>query len=91
MVDGTPTPFIEPKQLEYEIKKIRANHGGLLYLNCECGEIVDEGQILGQIRNLKGEVLQELYSPADGVLDFTHPQHIQQPGNSIFGVRRILG
>lgn len=91
MVDGNPETFIDPKQLEYEIKRIRAKHGGLLYLNCACGDIVKEGQMLGQIRNLKGEVLQELYSPADGVLDFTHPQHIQQPGNSVFGVRRVLG
>ena len=91
MISGKTETSLEPKQLKFDMQMIRAKQGGLLYLKCSCGDLVSKGQNLGCIKDLTGKVLQELLSPIDGVLDFTRPSHIIQPGNLIIGIRQILG
>jgi predicted deacylase len=72
------------------MRLVTAKHGGLLYLSCVCGERALKDQKLGEIRNLKGEVLQELIAPIDGLIHCVFPKHIKRPGERIVGMRRIL-
>ena len=90
MIDGKPIVLEEPKEMEFAIQSVKAKEGGLLHLECKCGDVVPKGKILGKIINLEGKVIQELASPAEGVIDFTHPKHICRPGDPLTGVRRIM-
>ena len=90
MIKGKPDIPYEPKKIEFKMHHIKAKHGGLLYLQCKYGEVASKGQKLGDIRNLKGEILQELIAPIDGIIHYTYPKHIKHPGDLILGMRRIL-
>jgi len=90
MLDGKPEIPDYQKQIELKIHNIYAEKGGLLYVNCKCGEIASKDQKLGEIITLKGEVLQELIAPVEGVIHYIFPKHVKNPGDLIIGIRRIL-
>lgn len=90
MIDGQPSIPPRQKQEEFEIHLVKAQHGGLLYLQCKCGQILSKGQKLGTVKNLKGQTLQEFTAPIDGIIHYMFPKHIKAPGERILGMRRIL-
>jgi hypothetical protein len=90
MVEGQPDIPYSPKQEEFKIYQIKARVGGLLYLNNKYGQMTHKNEKLGEIRNLKGEVIQELVSPIDGIVHYTYPKHIKKPGDIIIGIRKVL-
>jgi hypothetical protein len=90
MVDGKPTLPAKQRREEYKIHIVRAERGGLLYLNCRCGEMARKGQKLGDVKNLKGQTLQEVVAPIDGIIHYMFPKHIKNPGERILGIRRII-
>jgi len=90
MIEGRPETANTWIREEFQMHLITAKQGGLLYLNCACGDIASEGQKLGEIRNLRGEVLQELIAPIDGLIHYIFPKHIKRPGERVVGMRRIL-
>jgi hypothetical protein len=47
---------------------LRVKRGGIFYPEAKPGDIVKKGQKLGEIRDLKGETLEELISPVDGIV-----------------------
>ena len=66
MLDGTPE--IPPKAKVYNSYHLHAKRGGFSISNVRSGDLVKEGQILGVIKNLFGEVLEEIVVPTDGVV-----------------------
>lgn len=90
MIEGSPDIPCEPKKEEFQTHRIKAKQGGLLYLDGKYGEMASKGQKLGEIRNLKGEAIQELIAPIDGLIHATFPKHIKNPGETIIVMRRIL-
>jgi predicted deacylase len=90
MVEGAVDVSDQPKTEEFKMYQIKAKVGGLLYLNNKYGEFASKGEKLGEIKNLKGEVLQELISPIDGIVHCTFPKHVKQPGDLIIGMRKII-
>jgi hypothetical protein len=90
MIDGTPEIPAKPIRIAFKMPETTAKHGGLLYLDVTVGDVVTKGQKVGEIRNLKGEILEVLSAPGDGVIHSTWPKHIKQPGEIILAVRAIL-
>lgn len=88
MLEGEPevAPKITRITQEYTLV-LHAKVGGLLYMDVKYQDFVKKGQKLGEIRNLKGEVLQELTTPVDGYIHATWPKHIKQPGEMILNIR----
>jgi predicted deacylase len=89
MIDGTPDIPDEILVEEFHLHRITAEKGGLLYLDCKFGDIKTAGQKLGEIRNLKGETIQELIAPIDGIVHMIFPKHIKHPGETILGMRTL--
>jgi predicted deacylase len=90
MIPGKPEIPTKPIRIAYEMTQLHAKHGGLMYLDVKYGDIVKKGQKVGEIRNLKGETIEVLIAPGDGVIHTTFPKHIKQPGELILDVRQLL-
>ena len=90
MIEGDPELPYKPETEEFKMYQIKAKVGGLLYLNNIYGDFASKGEKLGEIRNLKGEVIQELIAPIDGIVHCTFPKHVKQPGELILGMRKVI-
>lgn len=90
MIDGKLSTPPRQKKEEFEIHIIKTQQGGLLYLDCKCGQMARKGQKLGVVKNLKGQTLQEVIAPIDGIIHYMFPKHIKNPGERILGMRRII-
>jgi predicted deacylase len=66
MIEGSP--IIPPKAKTYHPYHLYSDHGGFFISNVRSGDLVEEGQILGVIKDLFGETLQEINVPTDGVI-----------------------
>jgi predicted deacylase len=66
MLPGEPeTP---PRAKIYSPYHLYAEHGGFFISNVRAGDMVEEGQVLGVIKDLWGETLEEIAVPTDGVI-----------------------
>jgi hypothetical protein len=65
MINGKPK-FYKPTILKGAVD-ILSKHGGILYSHVKLGSIVKKGDLLGEIWNVRGEVLEQLRAPIDGV------------------------
>jgi len=59
---------IPPKARVYNPYHMYAEHGGFFISNVRAGDMVEEGQVLGVIKDLFGETLEEIVAPTDGVV-----------------------
>jgi len=66
MMDGEPE--IPKKAKVYNPYHLYSGHGGFFISNVKAGDLVTKGDVLGEIRNLKGEILEEIVVPTDGVV-----------------------
>jgi uncharacterized protein len=67
MLDGKP---IKPEQAHVmrDFLGIRANKGGLLITDGVLGQAVKKGDVIGQIVNVFGDVVEKVIAPQDGLL-----------------------
>lgn len=61
-------PEIPPKAKVYSPYHLYAEHGGFFISNVRAGDMVEEGDVLGVIKDLWGETLEEITVPTDGVI-----------------------
>ena len=66
MLEGEPN--IPPKARVYHPYHMYAEHGGFFISNVRAGDLVKEGDVLGVIKDLYGETLEEIVVPTDGVI-----------------------
>jgi hypothetical protein len=65
MIDGKPK-FYKPTMLK-GVVDVLSKHGGILYSHVKLGSLAKKGDLLGEIWNVRGEILEELRAPIDGV------------------------
>jgi predicted deacylase len=68
----------------------KTEHGGLMYNACELGAIVEEGTILGVLRDTAGRVLEECRAPYRSVIFDTRYQPTVYPGDWTFHCGRLV-
>ena len=66
MMDGKPE--IPKKANVFNPYHMYAEHGGFFISNVKGGDLVTKGDVLGEIRNLNGKILEEIVVPTDGVI-----------------------
>jgi predicted deacylase len=82
------------KMLEGEYKKtegqkivpvtwIGVNSGGLFYTDIKPGDILEKGEVIGVVRNLKGEVLETVRAPTKGVNLLMIHNPVVEPGGKV--------
>jgi predicted deacylase len=83
MIDGQPV--LPSKQTvvhgRYEIFTDRA---GIFYSKAKVGEFVTKGKVLGEIRNLRGEVEEQVIAPHDSVIQLIMTNPVKLPNDMIF-------
>ncbi len=62
------TPVIPPKAKVFNPYHLYAEHGGFFISNVIAGDIVQKGETLGVIKDLFGNLLEEIIVPTDGVI-----------------------
>ncbi len=85
MLPGRPL-FGHPIQRHRGFAWLRASASGLLTLRVRCGETVQEGQAIGELRDLFGERITELMAPDTGVVLFAVTSLAVPEGGPIVGV-----
>lgn len=85
MIEGTPTapPF------QVEVRKsvwIRAEHGGILKFRSGPGDLVEKGQLLATNHDIFGNILNEIRSPADGIIQGLTTMPAVKPGEPVFHI-----
>lgn len=60
--------IIPPKAKVFNPYHLYSDHGGFFISKVRAGDLVEEGEVLGVIKDLFGETLQEIIVPTDGVI-----------------------
>jgi len=81
MLEGTPE--IPPVAKVFNPYHIYARNGGFFISNVKAGDIVSKGQTIGVIRNLFGEVVDEVQAPTDAVIHMVTSPAIYE-GDALF-------
>lgn len=68
MIDGEPLMPDSQREFTVDFDQLRATTCGVFQGIAEQGDIISTGQLLGRVTGLDGSVLEELYSPIDGVV-----------------------
>jgi len=63
---------------------LNTNRGGLLYLKVKPGDHVKEGQVLGEVRDLKGDITEEIAAPFSFTVMMIYPKHVVAAGDPVF-------
>jgi uncharacterized protein len=83
MLEGTPT--IPPKAYIYNTTATYAKKGGFFISNVRAGQAVTKGQCLGVTKDLFGNIVEEIYSQTDGIVDMiTSPAVFE--GDYVIGI-----
>jgi uncharacterized protein len=61
-----------------------ATRGGVFHPQAKPGDRVREGQILAVIKDVFGEPIEEIKSPATGLVRIQHPRRVVNTGNPVF-------
>ena len=80
MLEGEPT-WIDQKYFKAQ-HFVRVKHAGLYTPTGKVGDIVQKGDVVGVVKNIFGEVLEELKSPVYGILDFHEFSPTVMPSNT---------
>jgi predicted deacylase len=89
MIDGETTHFNNLKVLR-DGWKVRANHGGLFHPKVKPGDIVKKEQLLAEIMDLKGDIVEAVTSPKDGLILYTTLRHATNTGDPLFSMSTPL-
>ncbi len=84
MISGDPNPYHGPLKKRTSWGLATAKHSGLWYPRFEAGQNIKKDEIVGEIKNLKGEVIESVFSPKDGIIHIIFPKHVVNRGEYLF-------
>ncbi len=68
----------------------KTQHGGVMYNTCELGAVVDEGRLLGVLKDTAGRVIEECRAPYRSVIFDTRYQPTVYPGDWTFHCGKLI-
>jgi len=87
MMDGEP--IIPDKARVFNPYHIYAEHGGMFISRVRAGDLVEEGEVLGVIRDMFGEIKEEITVPTDGVIHMVTSPAIWQ-GDVVYEIGKDI-
>ena len=87
MMQGTPV--VPQKAKVFNPYHLYAEHGGFFISNVRAGDMVKEGNILGTIKDLFGNTLEEIVVPTDGVIHMVTSPAIWQ-GDVVYEIGKDI-
>jgi len=83
MIAGQPDPPNDLKEIPM-VTTLRAQRGGTFTVKVQVGELCREGQLLGVITSLLGDVVEEVKAPADGIIYLIIHKYNVSAGDLLF-------
>jgi uncharacterized protein len=88
MIPGTVKPL--PQQFIFDkAGRITAKLGGIWQPTIGWGETFKKGQVTGYVKDLKGDILQEVVSPVDGIVHVLKPYRVVRPGETLYSYQTL--
>ncbi|SRR5579875_88791 len=87
MLEGAPT-WREQKNFKAQ-HFVRVTHAGLYSATRKLGDVVEKGETVGIVKNVFGEVVEELKSPVHGVLNFHEFTPAVLPSNTTWIIGEV--
>jgi len=87
MLEGKPD--IPSTAKVYNTYLLYAKRGGFFISYVRAGDIISEGDVIGVIKNLFGETLEEIVVPTDGIIDMITSPAIYE-GDVVFGIGKNI-
>jgi predicted deacylase len=87
MLEGEPV--VPSKAKVFNPYHLYAEHGGFFISNVRAGDMVEEGQTLGVIKDLFGETMEEIIVPTDGVIHMVTSPAIWQ-GDVVYEIGKDI-
>lgn len=84
MLEGSPP--VKATRLLTEFAWLSSEHSGLWYPQVVAGDRVQSGQVVGRVKTLLGEGLQEAISPVDGTVLFSVSSLAINQGDPLLGI-----
>lgn len=85
MIEGEPRPT-EGQKIVTQLSHLAVKHGGLFHAYVKPGDVVSDGEVLGEVTNLQGEVIEKIISPKKGVILVLIHNPVVDPGEKIIYV-----
>ncbi|MFX0117355.1 MAG: succinylglutamate desuccinylase/aspartoacylase family protein [Candidatus Hodarchaeota archaeon] len=89
MLDGEPIPCRATQKIVSRGYKIFASRGGLFYPRISPGTIISKGDILAEIRDLKGDLLDRIIAKEAGWIGYMWMRHVVNTGDPLISVSFI--
>ena len=86
MLDGKPTEPSTQRRMGALSAGIRAKRGGFFTYIANAGDFVKEGQLIGQITDPFGEVLEDIKAPINGVINIINFLSAKNTGDPLFSL-----
>jgi predicted deacylase len=86
---GSPDPLESVRYLD-DFIAVKAGKEGIFYPTVDPNDVVEEGQIIAEIRDFTGEVLEKVKSPVKGVILGTITAASTFEGSTLFGLGRLM-
>lgn len=88
MIQGTP---IKPASQKYifDAAKVRTPASGIFHAHLDQGDMAKENQKLGEITDLKGDVLAEIRSPINGIIHEMMPNRVVYKGDMVYSITTL--
>jgi predicted deacylase len=74
------------EQFIYKSARVRSNYDGLFWPKVKFGATVKQGQVLGEVKDLYGDVLETLYAPSDGTIYMWMHNPYFEAGESVISI-----
>jgi len=89
MIEGKP--ILPDKQTRWQSGDfVFTESTGIFYSNVKAGEIVKQGQLLGEIGNIQGDTIEKLIAPHDGMIILEMYNPVKHHGDLVFKIFKQL-
>lgn len=89
MIDGDPDMPDRQREFTVGFDQLRATTCGVFQGIADQGDLITEGQLIGRVTGLDGTVLEELYSPIDGVVHELLVRRVVFQGDLLYNLVRF--
>jgi predicted deacylase len=81
----------EPERVHEQLARVfeenftvATTRGGTMHPKVFPSEVITKGQVLAEIKNIEGDVVEELMAPADGVVRVLFPRRVVGTGSIVY-------
>jgi predicted deacylase len=90
MIDGDLVMPERQREFTVDFDQLRASTCGVFQGIADQGDLISKGQLIGKVTGLDGSVLEELYSPIDGVVHELLVRRVVFQGDLLYNLVQFM-